>query len=97
MNRIATETSIILIGSLKRLSPISVPEMSSFMLILLNIGMRVAGSVGDIIAPNRKPMLIGAPKMRENRAPPTRAVTITPRVSSDMILRRWRLMIRKFM
>ena len=37
---------IILSGSLKRLSPISVPEISSLIFSFLNVGMRDAG-VGD--------------------------------------------------
>jgi len=73
-------------GSLKRLSPISVPDISSLMLSFLNVGISDAGSVGDIIAPNIKPIIIGAPVNNEKNIPAPTAVTTMPIVSRAAIL-----------
>ena len=69
-------------GSLNRLSPTRVPDMFSLTLILLNIGIRLAGSVGEIIAPKINPIMSGAPVSAEKSRAAITAVMVIPSVSS---------------
>ena len=74
-------SSIIPKGSLNRLSPMRVPDMSSLMFSFLNVGIRDAGSVGEIIAPKMNPTMNGAPVRREKNIPAPTAYCMMPRGS----------------
>ena len=91
-----TLNNIIPKGSLKRLSPINVPDMSSLILSFLNVGINDAGSVGDIMAPKMKPIIKGAPVIMEKKIPAPTAVMTIPMVSREAILIRYFLKIRGF-
>jgi hypothetical protein len=50
------------------------------------MGIIVTGSVGDIIAPNKKPIIRGACVRNENKKATRTIVTTIPSVSRDAIL-----------